>query len=126
MRLLGLTLDTNHFDEYLSFLTEVLELDLSHLDDQSMILTLHGIELVIRKNTVASQHKDLFIRFMLSPEEYESLVNKLSFYSYRKGKVAFSVGKLDVHQCILRDPDGRAWCFSHTLTTSASISLLNL
>lgn len=126
MRLLGLTLDTNHFDEYLSFLTEVLELDLSYLDGESMHLTLQGTELVIRKASFAPQHKDVFIRFLLSPDEYESLVNKLSFFSYRKGKSAFSVRKLDIHQCHLLDPDGRAWCFSHTLTTTTANSLLNL
>jgi catechol-2,3-dioxygenase len=116
MKLLGLTLETTHFEDYLSFLTEVLELELSSLDEDSMTLSLQGNTVEIRKSAHAPQHKNLLIRFALDHDEYESLVNKISFFHYRKGQSSFQVEILESKLCRLIDPDGRAWCFSHTMT----------
>ena len=126
MRLLGLRLDTIHFDDYLSFLTEVLELDLAYLDDSSMHLKLQGNVVEIRKVASAPQHKNLFIRFALDRDEYESLVNKISFFYYRKGQTSFQVEKLDSQIISLIDPDGRAWCFSHGPTLTVQDTVANL
>lgn len=126
MKLLGLTLITNNFEDYLSFLTEVLELDLAHLDDESMILQLESNLVEIRKSSVATQHKNVFIRFHLSQDEYQSLVNKISFFYYRKGQSSFQVEKVDGEICRLIDPDGRVWCFSHKLTDSFQNTVANL
>lgn len=126
MKLLGLRLDTIHFEDYLSFLTEVLELELSHLDETSMHLKLQGNWLEIRKVASAPQHKNLFIRFALDPEEYESLVNKISFFYYRKGQTSFQVENLDSKICSLIDPDGRSWCFSHGPTLTVQDTVVNL
>ncbi len=116
MKLQGLRLDTIHFEEYLSFLTEVLELEVAALEDESMVLDLQGTWLEIRKATIAPQHKNLFIRFQLAPEEYESLINKISFFSYRKGETLFQFVSVDSSCTRLMDPDGRSWIFSHSLT----------
>ena len=126
MRLLGLRLDTIHFEDYLSFLTEVLELELSYLDDSSMHLRLQGNVIEIRKVASAPQHENLFIRFALDREEYESLVNKISFFSYRKGQTSFQVEKIDSKNCSLIDPDGRSWCFSHGPTLTVQDTVVNL
>lgn len=126
MKLLGLTLETTHFEDYLSFLTEVLELELAHLDDSSMHLMLQGNSLEIRKSLIAPQHKNLLIRFALDPEEYKSLVNKISFFTYRKGESVFQIDTLDAKICRLIDPDGRAWCFSHGPTFSQTNTVANL
>lgn len=126
MKLLGLTLETTHFEDYLSFLTEVLELELAHLDDSSMRLMLQGNHLEIRKTDIAPQHKNLLIRFALDQDEYESLINKISFFTYRKGESVFEVETLDRKVCRLIDPDGRAWCFSHIPTISPVDSAVNL
>jgi hypothetical protein len=126
MKLLGLRLDTNHFEDYLSFLTEVLELELAHLDETSMHLQLPGNWLEIRKVACAPQHKNLFIRFALDPDEYQSLVNKISFFYYRKGQTSFQVESLDSKICSLIDPDGRSWCFSHGPTLTVQDTVANL
>lgn len=126
MKLLGLTLETTHFEDYLSFLTEVLELELAYLDDHSMHLELQGNFLEIRKSDIAPQHKNLLIRFALDPDEYKSLVNKISFFTYRKGESVFQVETLDAKICRLIDPDGRAWCFSHIPTFSLTNTVANL
>lgn len=126
MRLLGLRLDTNHFEDYLSFLTEVFELELAYLDDSSMHLKLQGNEVEIRKVASAPQHENLFIRFALDPDEYESLVNKISFFYYRKGQTSFQVEKIDSQICSLIDPDGRSWCFSHGPTITVQDTVVNL
>ena len=118
MRLAGLVLETEHFEDYLSFLTEVLELELSHLGDDSMILELSGTWLEIKRASVAPKQSDVVVRFLMTPEEYEDLVNKISFFHYRKGESRFLVRCLDGIQCRLTDPDGRAWSFSHALTVS--------
>lgn len=126
MKLLGLTLETTHFEDYLSFLTEVLELELAYLDEASMQLELSGNFLEIKKTSIAPQHKNLLIRFALDPEEYKSLVNKISFFTYRKGESVFQVETLDAKICRLIDPDGRAWCFSHIPTIFRSNTVANL
>ena len=118
MKLLGLTLDTQHFEDYLSFLTEVLELELDQLGEDSMRLRLQGNTLEIRKGATAPQHKNLFIRFELAAEEYESLLRKISFFAYRKGQSSFQLERVAEEKCTLIDPDGRAWCFSHVPTIS--------
>lgn len=126
MKLLGLSLETNYFEDYLSFLTEVLELDLDYLDDESMVLKLQGNLVEIRKASVAPQHKNVLLRFLLDQEEYESLVNKISFFYYRKGQSSFRVENLDGERCQLIDPDGRAWSFSHRPTSGFKNTVANL
>ena len=126
MKLLGLTLVTQHFEDYLSFLTEVLELDLAHLDDESMILQLESNLVEIRKSAAATEHKNIFIRFHLSQDEYKSLVNRISFFYYRKGETSFSVEKVDGEVCRLIDPDGRIWSFSQSLTDNFRSTVANL
>jgi hypothetical protein len=118
MRLAGLLLETEHFEDYLSFLTEVLELELAHLGDDRMVLELQGTWMEICKSAGAPKQNELTMRFLMAPEEYEELVNKISFFYYRKGESGFQVRALDGNQCRLIDPDGRAWCFSHALTIS--------
>jgi hypothetical protein len=118
MRLLGLTLETIHFEDYLSFLTEVLELELAELSEDSMVLELQGTWLEIKKSSSAPKQSELLVRFITTHEEYESLVNKISFFYYRKGETSFLISSLDHENCSLTDPDGRQWCFSHSLTTN--------
>lgn len=118
MRLAGLELETEHFEDYLSFLTEVLELELAHLGDDSMVLELQGTWLEIRRASGAVKQSELIVRFLMAPEEFEDLVNKISFFYYRKGESRFQVKCIDPIQCRLTDPDGRAWSFSHALTVS--------
>lgn len=109
---MGLTLETDHFEDYLSFLTEVLELDLAHLTDDSMVLHLGPSVLEIRRGEKESSQKNTVIRFALNPDDFESLTRKISFFSYRKGGLTFEIDELLSDSCQLIDPDGRAWCFS--------------
>lgn len=126
MRLLGLTLETIHFEDYLSFLTEVLELELSELGDDFMLLELQGTWLEIRKAAVAPKQSEVNVRFTMTQEEYKSLVNKISFFYYRKGETSFQISKLDQRICQLIDPDGRCWYFSHSLTVERTNTVANL
>ncbi len=126
MRLLGLTLETIHFEDYLSFLTEVLELELSELGDDFMILELQGTWLEIRKTSFAPKQTEILVRFIMTHEEYESLVNKISFFYYRKGETSFQISSLDHENCQLLDPDGRRWFFSHGLTIERTDTVANL
>jgi hypothetical protein len=113
MRLSGLTLETVYFEDYLSFLTEVLELDLQELTDISMRLDLQGTWLEIKKvpsapHTVASN-----VEFSLDEDEYEELKQRFTFFYYRKGPSRFLFLGAEDERCEVVDPDGRVWRFKN-------------
>ena len=111
MKLSGLTLETVYFEDYLSFLTEVLELELQELTDISMRLDLNETWLEIKKVPTAPHHVASNVEFSFSPPEYEDLKQKLSFFYYRRGPSRFLLLKTDSDHCSLVDPDGRVWRF---------------
>lgn len=111
MKLRGLSLETVYFEDYLSFLTEVLELELEELTDISMRLDLQGTWLEIKKvpsapHTVASN-----VEFSLGEDEYQALTQKVSFFYYRKGPSRFLFLGSESNRCEVVDPDGRVWRF---------------
>lgn len=111
MRLTGLTLETEYFEEYLSFLTEVLELELQELTDISMRLDLQNTWLEIKK--VPKNHHQVAsnIVFTLPMDEFEDLVRKVNFFYYRRGPSRFLYLEAVDHSCCVVDPDGRVWRF---------------
>jgi hypothetical protein len=123
MRLSGLTLETVYFEDYLSFLTEVLELDLYELTDISMRLDLQGTWLEIKKvpnapHTVASN-----VEFSLDASEYLAMKQKVDFFYYRKGPSRFLFLGAGQDRCEVVDPDGRVWRFkNHRADVSPSAS----
>lgn len=111
MKLSGLTLETVYFEDYLSFLTEVLELELQELTDISMRLDLNSTWLEIKKVPVAPHQVASNVEFSLEPAEYEALKQKVSFFYYRRGPSRFLLLGADSQHCSLVDPDGRVWRF---------------
>lgn len=111
MKLSGLTLETIYFEDYLSFLTEVLELELQELTDISMRLDLTGTWLEIKKVPTAPHQVASNVEFSLELDEYEALKQKVSFFYYRRGPTRFLFLGADDHLCSLVDPDGRLWRF---------------
>ena len=111
MRLSGLTLETAFFEDYLSFLTEVLELELTELTDISMRLDLMGTWLEIKKVTSDNHLVASNVEFGLDAEEFQALVHKVSFFYYRRGPNRFLFLGSDAESCQLVDPDGRVWRF---------------
>lgn len=111
MKLSGLTLETVYFEDYLSFLTEVLELELQELTDISMRLDLNSTWLEIKKVPVAPHQVASNVEFSLGPAEYEALKQKVSFFYYRRGPSRFLLLGADSQHCSLVDPDGRVWRF---------------
>ncbi len=123
MRLAGLTLETEYFEDYLSFLTEVLELELQELTDISMRLDLQNTWLEIKK--VPSAHQVATnVEFALRQDEYEAMVQKISFFYYRKGPSRFLYLGADEQRCQLVDPDGRVWRFQNDVVFSNSLLTL--
>ena len=113
MRLSGLTLETVFFEDYLSFLTEVLELDLFELTDISMRLDLQGTWLEIKKVPSAPHQVASNVEFSLAEDEYEALKQKVSFFYYRRGASRFLFLGASNDRCELVDPDGRVWRFKN-------------
>lgn len=111
MKLSGLTLETIYFEDYLSFLTEVLELDLQELTDISMRLDLNSTWLEIKKVPSAPHQVASNVEFSLDPAEYEALKQKVDFFYYRRGPTRFLFLGADTSLCSLVDPDGRLWRF---------------
>ncbi len=111
MKLSGLTLETHHFDDYLSFLTEVLELELQELTDISMRLELDGNWLEIKKVPKSPSQVATEVEFSLPPIEFHDLVQKINFYYYRRGPTRFLFMAADAERCQMIDPDGRSWTF---------------
>jgi hypothetical protein len=122
MRLAGLTLETEYFEDYLSFLTEVLELELQELTDISMRLDLQNTWLEIKKVPTANQMATN-VEFALKRDEYEAMVQKISFFYYRKGPSRFLFLGANHLRCQLVDPDGRVWCFQQEQQKDNELSL---
>ncbi len=116
MRLRGLTLETVYFEDYLSFLTEVLELELNELTDISMRLDLSSTWLEIKKVPNAPHHVATNVEFALDEEEFEALNQKVTFFYYRKGPSRFLFLGSSQERCELVDPDGRVWRFKNSIT----------
>lgn len=114
MRLSGITLETEFFEDYLSFLTEVLELELKELTDISMRLDLETTWLEIKKIPQTAYLASTLIEFSLSPEEYVDLVQKINFFYYRRGPSRFLLIGHDEKMFQISDPDGREWRFQNT------------
>lgn len=125
MRLSGLTLETVYFEDYLSFLTEVLELELTELTDISMRLDLSSTWLEIKKVPSAPHVVATKVEFGLDSDEFLALTHKVTFFYYRKGPSRFLLLGHDHEKCELVDPDGRVWRFKnshsvfHPLATEA-------
>lgn len=113
MRLSGLSFQTIYFEDYLSFLTEVLELELQELTDISMRLDLQNTWLEVKKIPEAPHQVASNVEFSLSHEEYKALVNKLSFFYYRRGPSRFLFLGSSDEKTELVDPDGRVWRFTN-------------
>lgn len=111
MRLSGLTLETVYFEDYLSFLTEVLELELTELTDISMRLDLKSTWLEIKQVPSAPHHVASNVEFGLDGEEFHALTQKVSFFYYRKGPSRFLFLGNSEDRCEVVDPDGRVWRF---------------
>ncbi len=111
MKLSGLTLETIHFEDYLSFLTEVVELELMELTDHSMRLDLNSTWLEIKKVPTAPHQVASNVEFSMDREEYEALRQRIDFFYYRRGPTGFVFAGVDHHLCQLVDPDGRLWRF---------------
>jgi hypothetical protein len=111
MKLSGLTLETTHFEDYLSFLTEVLELELHELTDISMKLDLQGTWLEILKVPSAPHQVASNVEFSLDAAEFEAMKHKVTFFYYRKGPSRFLYLGANHSKCEVVDPDGRVWRF---------------
>lgn len=116
MRLSGLTLETVYFEDYLSFLTEVLELELDELTDISMRLDLSFTWLEIKKVPSAPHQVASNVEFALDEKEFHALNQKVSFFYYRKGPSRFLLLGRSQERCELVDPDGRVWRFKNSST----------
>lgn len=112
MRINSITLETAHFEDYLSFMTEVLELDLTELSEEKMSLDMQGTTLIIKKCLSAAYRPETEIEFALETDDYQAMMNKISFFYYRKGPTRFLLTGHDDIKCNLIDPDGRSWRFS--------------
>jgi hypothetical protein len=121
MRLSGLTLETVYFEDYLSFLTEVLELELYELTDISMRLDLTQTWLEIKKVPSAPHQVASNVEFSLDAEEFDALTQKVSFFYYRRGASRFLFLGADDDRCELVDPDGRVWRFKNVATVANNL-----
>jgi hypothetical protein len=127
MRLSGLTLETVYFEDYLSFLTEVLELELEELTDISMRLDLQGTWLEIKNVPSAPHQVASNVEFSLNGPEYEALTQKVSFFYYRRGPSRFLFLGSGKEKCEVVDPDGRVWRFkNHAYVSASPENILNL
>ena len=111
MRLSGLTLQTQYFEDYLSFLTEVLELELQELTDISMKLDLQNTWLEIKKVPEAQHQVASNVEFSLDSESFDAMLGKISFFYYRRDSSRFLFLGSHPERCEIMDPDGRLWIF---------------
>jgi hypothetical protein len=123
MKLTGLILETEYFEDYLSFLTEVLELEVQEVTDLTMRLDLQGTWLEIKRVLSAPHQVATLIEFSLDDEDYQDLVQKVSFFYYRHGPGRFLYLGNDEVKCHIVDPDGRTWTFKKLISPLKNIHL---
>jgi hypothetical protein len=109
MKLTGLVLRTFYFEDYLSFLTEVLELELKKLSEDEMLLDLEQTWMQIKKVSNPDAQECIKVEFTFSPDEFEAIRHKISFFYYRKQESRFALLDTSNDLCRLLDPDGRVW-----------------
>lgn len=119
---MGITLPTVHFEDYLSFLTEVLELELCELTDISMRLDLQSTWLEIIKVPSAPHQLGSNIEFALNAEDFLALNQKVSFFYYRRESSRFLFLESSDDSCNVVDPDGRVWRFKKCPLTFTNIT----
>lgn len=122
MKFGGFVFYTQCFEEYLSFLTEVLELDVEEISDSQMRLPLAHQYLEIRKDSEALRSPGSVLVFELSSEKYFDLVAKLSFFYYRHDSSRFILSEKTSHYVELTDPEGRVWRFEKRLNLEMALS----
>lgn len=123
-----MTLETCSFEDYLSFLTDVLELEVREMTENSLKLVLKNSFLEIKKSTQDFVSSHLEIEFLLNSDEFEDLIRRARFYYYRKGHEKFLFSGPSEIMCEFLDPDGRVWRFlnlehSQTFIQSSEMSL---
>lgn len=124
MRLKRITLKTAYFEDYLTFFSEVLELDVLNVTGVSLELDLMGTILEFQKSREASPSENL--EFALTSDEYEAMLQKIDFFYYRKGASRFLLRSREDFKTDLIDPDGRLWRFSRPAFMETHFSLNEL
>jgi len=124
MRLKRITLKTAYFEDYLTFFSEVLELDVLNVTDSSLELDLMGTILEFKKAKLDSPSENL--EFALTFDEYEAMLKKIDFFYYRKGASRFLLRSREDFKTDLIDPDGRLWRFSRPAFMESHFSLSEL
>jgi hypothetical protein len=111
MNITGLSLETTFFEDYQSFLTDVLGFDRCEINDNLMHFEMNQVCIEIRKKTGPDYSlPGLHMVFSLSSDDYVSLRQRLSFYDYRKVNSRFEHEESEKGIRVL-DPDGREWRF---------------
>ena len=112
MRLKKLVFKTSYFEDYLSFFTEVLELELLESSQDSHLFILEDSMMEIIRTAPGTTYESTKLEYELSGQEYNSLIQKLKFFYYRHGASRFLPVIMNDEICQLIDPDGRVWFFS--------------
>ncbi len=116
MRLKKLIFKTSYFEDYLSFFTEVLELELMESSSDSHVFQLNDSQMEIIRTAPGTTYESTKLEYELSTREYQSFIQKLKFFYYRHGASRFLPAIMNDEICQLIDPDGRVWFFSMAAT----------
>jgi hypothetical protein len=116
MRLKKLIFKTSFFEDYLSFFTEVLELELLESSNESHLFQLDDSMVEILRTAPGTTYESTKLEYELNTREYKSLIQKLKFFYYRHGASRFLPVMMNDEVCQLIDPDGRVWFFSPPAT----------
>lgn len=123
MRLKKLIFKTSFFEDYLSFFTEVLELELLEGSSESHLFQLEDSMIEIIKTAPGTTYESTKLEYELNTREFESLIQKLKFFYYRHGASRFLPVVMNHEVCQLIDPDGRVWFFSSPATINRAEDL---
>ncbi len=112
MRLKKLIFKTSFFEDYLSFFTEVLELEVLESSADSHLFQLEASSIEILRTAPGTTYESTKLEYELNTREYESLIQKLKFFYYRHGASRFLPVVMNEEVCQFIDPDGRVWVFT--------------
>lgn len=112
MRLTKLIFKTSFFEDYLSFFTEVLELEVLESSIDAHLFQLEDSKIEILRTVPGTTYESTKLEYELNTREYESFIQRLKFFYYRHGASRFLPVIMNDEICQFIDPDGRVWVFT--------------
>lgn len=117
-----MTLATSSILDMTNFLTQVLDIGMA-ADESLPYIELNGLKINFFETELTDLSHSTFLTLRIQEEEFESIVDKFTFFMFRKGLEAKNFYEIHHDGVSLKDPDGRLWKIKTELTSQENLTL---